>query len=189
MAKWLKAHFYECTYRPVPLQEFLVYENRIYSHSHVLKANIATSEIKELKDPVTNAIVTLANDAVEEGHGVLVFCESRRRCEDLGKLLIKFVPPLPDTEIREKRMDIVRDLATTATGLDSALEKTIPAGVAFHHAGLTTEERDLITEGYDKGLIKVIFCTPTMAAGVNLPARRVVIFPRIGRSFLCSTML
>lgn len=84
---------------------------------------------------MTNAIVTLVYGAVTEDHGVLVFCESRRRCEDVGKLLVKFMPAVGE-EVWEKRMEVVRDLATTSTGLDLALEKTVPAGVAFHHAGL-----------------------------------------------------
>jgi DNA polymerase theta len=43
--------------------------------------------------------------------------------------------PEADDEMVEKRMDIVRDLATTSTGLDFTLEKTVSSGVAFHHAG------------------------------------------------------
>jgi len=90
---------------------------------------------------MTNAIVTLVYGAVAEGHGVLVFCESRKRCEDVGKLLVKFMPSV-DQETWEKRMEVIRDLATTSTGLDFALEKTVPAGVAFHHAGLRFCLRD-----------------------------------------------
>ncbi|CAZ81986.1 unnamed protein product [Tuber melanosporum] len=188
LATWLKAQFYECAFRPIPLQEHLVYDNNIYSYDEKLVAKISPSEPKELKDPVTNAIVSLTHEAVKGGHGVLVFCESRSRCEDVGRLLVKFMPAVNE-EIREERMEIIRDLATTSTGLDPILEKTVPAGVAFHHAGLTTEERDLIAEAYDRGAIKVICCTATMAAGVNLPARRVIISPRMGRDFLSPTML
>ncbi|PWW73539.1 P-loop containing nucleoside triphosphate hydrolase protein [Tuber magnatum] len=188
LATWLKAQFYECAFRPIPLQEHLVYDNNIYNYDGKLVTKIPSSEHKELKDPVTNAIVSLVRGAVIADHGVLVFCESRRRCEDVGKLLAKFMPAV-DEEVREKRMEIVRDLATTSTGLDFTLEKTVPTGVAFHHAGLTTEERDLIAEAYDQGAIKVICCTATMAAGVNLPARRVIISPRMGRDLLSPTML
>jgi replicative superfamily II helicase len=180
---------YECDYRPIPLDEYLVYNNAIHTNSHELHSNIPPSEHKSLKDPVTNAIVTLVLSAVFEGHGVLVFCESRRRCEDLALLLLNFIPSTKNLDLLEKRNDVVTDLATTPTGMDPVLEKSVPAGIAFHHAGLTTEERDIITAAYNDGFLKAIFCTATMAAGVNLPARRVIISPRMGRDFVSSAML
>lgn len=165
-----------------------MYNNAIHTHSHTAIMSIMPSERKELKDPVTNSIVSLAHSAVESGHGVLIFCESRKRCEDLSIILIKVLSK-PSPEVFEKRMEIVRNLATTPTGLDFALERAVLGGIAFHHAGLTTEERDIVSEAYDAGYIKCICCTPTMAAGVNLPARRVIISPRTGRDFLKPSML
>lgn len=138
LAAWLHAQAYECTYRPIPLREHYVVDNAVYAYNDRLTARIPLSELKELKDPVTNAVITLAFACVKDGHGVLVFCESRRRCEDMSLLLIKFMPRCDDNT-QERRMEVVRDLATTTTGLDFVLERTVPAGVAFHHAGLCRE--------------------------------------------------
>ena len=93
--------------------------------------------------------------------------------------------PAVDGETLERRRDVIRDLAALPIDLDHVLERSIRFGVAFHHAGiyrlvyfletsltilgLSTEERNIVAGAYDRGLIKVICCTPTMAAGVNLP--------------------
>lgn len=50
------------------------------------------------------------------------------------KLLGEFMPPA-DEDVVEGRRDVIRDLAASVTGLDRILGKSIPLGVAFHHAG------------------------------------------------------
>ena len=48
-------------------------------------------------------------------------------------------------------------------------------GVAFHHAGLMAKQREIVEEAFRKNLVKVVSSTPTLAAGINLPAFRVII--------------
>ncbi|KAJ3566334.1 hypothetical protein NPX13_g7169 [Xylaria arbuscula] len=170
LSTWLDAHMYRTFYRPIPVEEHLVHEGKIYSASStrsVLKAasqirhtpsnlieldsqpirTICTSQHKELQDPVLNAVVALANETVRSGYGVLVFCSSRQGCETNARIISKVLPGAEeiDPTILERRSDLLAELRSLPMGLDHTLAETVVAGVAFHHAGMTTEERDLIS--------------------------------------------
>jgi replicative superfamily II helicase len=68
------------------------------------------------------------------------------------------------------------DLHTAAADLDNqTLRQSIPDGVAFHHAGLSRSDRNAVEEWFREGTVGLLFSTSTLAWGVNLPARCVVI--------------
>lgn len=182
---------------PVPIEEHLVYDNFICSIStssafsktasqlnstqplsSVLPTrHIESSSHKELKNPVTNAVVSLAVETASTGYGALVFCSGRQRCQSTALLISEATPISTAMETRklDRRKDVISELRSLSIDLDETLGKTIIRGVAFHHAGLTAEEREIIAEAYDKGIINVIVATGSLAAGINLPARRVIL--------------
>lgn len=157
LAQWLGAKYYVSNYKPVPVEEYLVYENAIYpaatTRSFYTTATQLESETrmtrqakplpchtiqpsysKELANPVTNAVVALACETARAGYGALVFCSSRTGCEFDASLISRAMPD-PDEvgpETISKRADLLHDLRNTTTGLDAMLEKTVPRGVAFH---------------------------------------------------------
>ncbi|RZC75410.1 hypothetical protein C5167_050892 [Papaver somniferum] len=143
------------------------------------------------KDP--DHVVELCNEVVQEGHSVLIFCSSRKGCESTAKHVAKFLKkfPISNNDDQSELSDIssaIDALKRSPVGLDPVLEETLPSGVAYHHAGLTVEEREVVETCYRKGLVRVLTATSTLAAGVNLPARRVIFRqPKIGRDFLDGT--
>lgn len=69
--------------------------------------------------------------------------------------------------------------------MSDEMKLCLEQGVAWHNSELGTAERELLEEAFRKKVINVICCTSTLAAGVNMPARRVIIMnTRIGRDEL-----
>ncbi|WP_136592482.1 DEAD/DEAH box helicase [Salinigranum halophilum] len=58
---------------------------------------------------------------------------------------------------------------------NDSLRKSVVDGVGFHHAGLGKEDRDRVEQWFREGKVQLLFSTSTLAWGVNLPARCVVI--------------
>ncbi|KAL5558793.1 hypothetical protein UlMin_035004 [Ulmus minor] len=190
VADWLQAALYQTDFRPVPLEEYIKAGNVIYNKKLEVVRTIPKAADLCGKDP--DHIVELCNEIVQEGHSVLIFCSSRKGCESTARHISRFLKSHSaglqnDTEFGDITTAIDA-LRRCPVGLDPVLEETLPLGVAYHHAGLTVEERETVETCYRKGLVRVLTATSTLAAGVNLPARRVIFRqPRIGRDFIDGT--
>ncbi|XP_059445323.1 helicase and polymerase-containing protein TEBICHI-like [Corylus avellana] len=191
VANWLQAALYHTDFRPVPLEEYIKVGNTIYNKKKDIVRTIPKQYDLCGKDP--DHIVELCNEVVQEGHSVLIFCSSRNGCESTAKHVSKFLKRFSVNVHNDESefVDItsaIDALRRCPAGLDPILEETVPSGVAYHHAGLTVEEREIVETCYRKGLLRVLTATSTLAAGVNLPARRVIFRqPRIGCDFIDGT--
>uniref|UniRef100_A0A2K5KT27 DNA polymerase theta n=1 Tax=Cercocebus atys TaxID=9531 RepID=A0A2K5KT27_CERAT len=186
VASWLNAEHYHTDFRPVPLLESVKVGNSIYDSSMKLVREFEPMlQVKGDEDHV----VSLCYETIRDNHSVLLFCPSKTWCEKLADIIARefynlhhqtegLVKPseCPPVNLEQKELlEVMDQLRRLPSGLDSVLQKTVPWGVAFHHAGLTLEERDIIEGAFRQGLIRVLAATSTLSSGVNLPAHRVII--------------
>ena len=164
VADWLDATLVESDFRPVPLRKGICIDNEIEWDG---------SEFKRIDIDGTEGI---ALDNLPDQ--CLVFVNTRRSAEAQAKRLSMLIGKrLMDDEIEElkKYTTELKSGADEVTSVDSNLTKLIEKGAAYHHAGLTNRQRQIIEKGFREKKIKALCATPTLAAGVNLPAKRVII--------------
>jgi helicase len=162
LAGWLGAELVTSTWRPVDLRQGVFWNNRIHFHEGDRQVRQVSKTFEDLN---------LCLDTIAEGGQCLVFVSSRRNAEAFAKRAAGAIKSdEPELKACSDRLS-----ATADTEMAKSLALCVAKGSAFHHAGLSREERRIVEEGFRKGLIKCISSTPTLAAGLNLPARRVII--------------
>ena len=221
LAKWLSADLYFTDHRPVPLTEMIKAGSTLYD------ANM--KKIREIDGGTVSGdddhVIPLCKETIAEGHSVLVFCPTKNWCEKLAESIAKHFADIGSLALQDAGhnsdrgggfvkasalftfdytalKEVIEQLKRTQVGLDSVLSRMIPHAVAFHHAGLTFDERDIIEGAFRQGSIRVLIATSTLSSGgcichvsaastsflslnrdrfsivflgVNLPARRVII--------------
>ena len=202
-AKWLDAETVKSDWRAVPLKKGVFSWSKVIEHScgstarrltpkcrgHSCGKSVAGAiqftdgsvrKIDAVK--VDAAIPALAVDIIREGGQALIFAKSRaetvKQAQNVGSIVSQLV--LKEDEKRALRQ-FVQETRDNLTGAVLQLDETstllsaIENGAAFHNAGMHSDLKGIVEDGYRRLLIKVIAATPTLAAGVNLPARRVII--------------
>ncbi|MBI2581008.1 hypothetical protein HYV85_04345, partial [Candidatus Woesearchaeota archaeon] len=131
------------------------------------KGKLAVNELTS--SPVTN----IALDTVKIGKQALVFVGTRQSAEKVAEEIAHHLK-LSSEKLVAASDDALHALSRPTKQCER-LARCINGGTAFHHSGLTLKQRQLIEDNFRSGVIKIICCTPTLAAGVDLPAFRAVI--------------
>ncbi|KAK5174023.1 ATP-dependent DNA helicase MER3 [Saxophila tyrrhenica] len=100
---------------------------------------------------------------------IMVFCFTRAACGETAKMLASW---WSTNSPKDRYWSSPRKRIVVG---DKDLQDTISSGVAFHHAGLSMDDRNAVERGYLEGEVNVICCTSTLAVGVNLPCHMVII--------------
>ncbi len=168
IADWLECTLVKNDWRPVPLFEGVCEAGEV---------TMSDGKTFEVERSLRGTPIDLGVQSVQQGGQSLVFAETRTRSKSLATKAADAISQiLEKQEIIELEKTSKKLLSENEhTELVKTLALLVKKGVAFHHAGLNQKCRETIEKEFRKGTIKLLSSTPTLAAGVNLPARRVVI--------------
>jgi superfamily II DNA/RNA helicase len=149
--------------------------------SHGRKVELV--EGRERKVPLTYRWVPdqlLGEQLVEMAKGddktrttpTLVFCFNRDECWSVAEML-KGLDLLSSSGVRGRLNDEVDKLDWTQ-GVGPKLRQMLRRGVGVHHAGMLPKYRRTVEDLFERKLLAVCVCTETLASGINLPARSVL---------------
>ncbi len=159
IAFWLNALEVTSDFRPVPLRRYVLTSDSIVDEDGLLVSDIYSFE-------------EFVVESLSDSGQTLIFVRSRKSAESTAEKVSRFVESTLSAEERETLSNLTYDPDTPG------YEKLVPLirkGVGYHHAGMLSEQRRLVERLFKERRIKVIVATTTLAAGLNLPARSVVI--------------
>ncbi|XP_036385486.1 helicase POLQ-like [Megalops cyprinoides] len=188
---FLKADNYTNDFRPVQLKEYVKLRDSIYEVNPIEEECFRLSRPLNFKysanmqkiDP--DHIIALVTEVIPM-HSCLVFCPTKKNCENVAVMICKYLKKEFLAHKEGEKAVLLEELRASGNGsLCPVLQRTVPYGLAYHHSGLTSDERKLVEEAYSSGVLCLLTCTSTLAAGINLPARRVILrSPYVATDFL-----
>lgn len=152
LAEWMGCELVESDERPVPL---------------VCRVISATNKNQSIKNLV---MTTVQGDAQ-----AIVFSRTRREAEAQALRLAEDVGRQFSSGEKDQLDLELKSVENTNLNVPSDMRALLHDGTAYHHAGLDYQTRRLIEKLFNRGLIRLICATSTLAAGMNLPARTVVL--------------
>lgn len=185
IADWLDATLVESTWRPVDLRTGVCVGGEVaFDDGTTRQVEVDGSDAEpfpagaddaEEGPDATELTAALVVDAVAGGGQCLAFVRSRAEAATLAERLAEdgLAERMGIVDAATAVGDDVADIDGTVTGQE--LAECLRTGVAFHHAGLRADHRTAVEAAFRDREVACICATPTLAAGVNVPARRVVV--------------
>jgi superfamily II RNA helicase len=172
--------------RPVPLESYVAmpHVTKLFNpHGRLAMKRFSQDGWVDPPDAVT-----VVKDLKEKKMlPAIYFVFSRMGCESQAKDVIAADLELTTPEERKQIEVMVKEAVQATPGMLGSINtkrwlELLPYGAAPHHAGLLPPLKFLIERLFQKALVKVVFATETLAAGINMPARTVVMATLIKRT-------
>jgi helicase len=181
IAGWLNARFVVTEWRPINLKEGVILQDEI---------QYKDGGSRRVETETRSTVINLVLNTLKNGGQALIFASTRRNAVSAAKtvashmdkaLFPKSGSKLVKRSLEEKTRKVLEQEAKKIqeagerTQLSEELAMLIRCATAYHHAGLSGAHRKIIEDSFKERKIKVLTATPTLAWGVNLPARIVII--------------
>ena len=168
VAKWIKGVPITTEWRPVPLKE------GVYCAG---ETQFKDGSARKISEDTSRPALDIALETVRNSGQALVFTETRRTAVEFAK---KSAAALSGklTNAQKRTLKLLADRVLSSgekTRLSEILAEQVLFGSGFHHAGLSAVHRRIVEDSFKAGHLKILAATPTLAAGVNLPARVVIV--------------
>lgn len=164
ISEWLHADLVTSDWRPIPLRE------GVFLDGEIAFDDASVTEVPGKGD----AVESLTVQAVKDGGQCIVFVNSRRSTEAEANRMSEALSRISPNQLTVQEKAVLEG-GGESTGMGVKLASCASKGVAFHNAGLTYSQRRMVEDMFKARRIKCIVATPTLAAGINLPARRVIV--------------
>jgi helicase len=184
ISDWLNATACVTRERDIPLIEEVWTTEKIHSKTY---GSGLDGIVERENHTHTNDTLEIVSDLIAKKRTpIVVFCMTKPRVEELAKLHVSSLEA-KKSKIVKVFEEIKQLLLFVSEGgpTGKSLMDVIESGVAFHHADLSLEERQVIEGKIREGLIQVTYSTTTLGQGINLPVATVV-FDSTFRHFLDS---
>ena len=135
------------------------------------------SRFEEVTESYQDATLNIALDTIRKSKQALVFCNTKRGAESQAEKIAQKTKI--EDRIRAEELTLlaqeILDALQSPTKQCKRLAACIAKGIAFHHSGLASKQRELVETKFRDGTLSIICATPTLAMGMDLPAYRSVI--------------
>ncbi|MAK40934.1 MAG: hypothetical protein CL993_04320 [Euryarchaeota archaeon] len=201
LASWLDAKLIQSKWRPVTLYSGTLTGLRVTFHTSEDKFELEERKLPEstkLIGGVQKNIQAVLQYNLKRDRKLMIFVSSRSSAQKEARELSKYVRNNLESDNYNIKSELVENWEKMANLVsdsedDSAMSKmlseSIRGGIAFHHAGLTSKQREIVENGFRDGNLLCVVATPTLAQGVNLPASMVLIRDSKRWSTIASRMI